>query len=132
MHDPELPLIGLLEDAILVGEERSFAPPVLTAPALLALSTAGLTKLCAVTIASPVELPTFVGARWGTECTVLEADKSVLRLRGERRVRVLKARGAEAPFLAEVESIGDQVTPEGLLKSAHTLIAALETGAMPS
>jgi ATP-dependent Lon protease len=133
----ELPLIGLLEDSILPGEERSFVAPVLDAAALGALSRAlasGQATLFALASASPVELPSLVSARWGTECEVLAADGASLTLRGLRRGRLVTARGKEAPYRAEVEvpaEGADAADAKELIHAAHALLAALDAGALP-
>lgn len=135
----QLPLIGLLEDAVLPGEERALAPPAVDPGTLAALERAlrdsphGL-RLCALTITSAVELPSLVTSRWGTECTVVAAEAASVTLRGERRVRLLSARGKESPYTADVEVSPDPPgggAPAELVAGAHAVLAALEAGALP-
>ena len=135
----ELPLIGLLEESILPGEERVFTAKAVDAPTLAALTRiAGeadekATRLFALTIASAVELPSLVNARWGTECALLAADGASITLRGIRRGRLASARGKESPYRAEVDAEDDErgasALPE-LIAAAHGLTAALEAGAL--
>jgi ATP-dependent Lon protease len=131
----ELPLIGLLEDVILPGEERELGSPAVDAPTLSALKDQSGKRLVAITIASRVELPALVTARWGTECTVVAADASAVTLRGERRVRMQTAKGKESPYKAEVEVPAGEATrgdgDRALIAGAHALFAALDAGALP-
>jgi ATP-dependent Lon protease len=130
----DLPLIGLLEDVILPGEERSFAAPQVDTATLAALHGRKLSRLCAITIASPVELPSLVSLRWGTECSVLSATSDAILLRGERRVRVDRASGKDSPFTAQVSLSGDNpsgLDTRALISAAHALLAALDAGAVP-
>ncbi len=132
----ELPVIALLEETLLPGEERSFAAPALDAPSLDALAKGGLSRFCALSVASRLELPSLVSGRWGTEAILVRADAGSAVLRGERRVRLLSARGREVPYLAEVEredagATADEAAPAAILHGLHALIAALEAGAVP-
>ncbi len=135
----QLPLIGLLEDAILPGEERSFAAPVVDTLALVALSRARDAKtqpqeILAVTITSSVELPSLVTGRWGTSCRIDAVDASSLTLTGIRRARLVAARGKEPPYTADVDAPDeDEPTPDtkALFSAAHMLFAALDEGATP-
>jgi ATP-dependent Lon protease len=128
----DLPLIGVLEETILPGEERTFGPPVIVPATLEALVGR---RLCALSVASHVELPTLVTARWGTECTVLAVTDAGVTLRGERRARLIRARGKESPYQAEVETPDSDTLalarPAALLAGAHALVAALDAGATP-
>lgn len=135
----ELPLIGLLEESILPGEERVFTAKAVDAPTLAALTRiAGepdekAKRLFALTIASAVELPSLVNARWGTECALLAADGASITLRGLRRGRLASARGKESPYRAEVDADDDERAAPALLDlvaAAHGLTAALEAGAL--
>lgn len=47
----DLPLIGLLEETILPGEERTLGPPVLLAGTLAALAALVGRRLCALSVA---------------------------------------------------------------------------------
>ncbi|MBI5497301.1 MAG: AAA family ATPase [Deltaproteobacteria bacterium] len=128
----ELPLIGLWEDCILPGETRALAAPVVDPATLRELPARVGTRLCALTVASAIELPTLVTARWGTECTVLAADGSAVTLRGERRLQITRAHGERPPFVAEVQPAADP--PEdvtGLVDAGHRLFAALAAGVLP-
>jgi endopeptidase La len=130
----ERPLIGLLDDGILPGEERSFSTPVLDAPTLGALPALVGKRVALLFVASRVELPSFVAARWATEARVVSATSEGATFAGERRVRIVSARGKDAPYAAEVEPANDAVAeprPEALVKGAHALFAALEAGAVP-
>lgn len=136
----DLPLIGLLEESILPGEERVLFGPAVDASALAALARlaadAGGTAphLLALTIASPVELPSLVTARWGTECALVAADAISVTLRGLRRVRLITARGKESPYKAEVDAPAEDVDTAPiaeLITGARTLLTALEAGALP-
>jgi ATP-dependent Lon protease len=137
----ELPLIGLLEDSILPGEERNFTAPVVDATALAALARAAAEpdaqgkRLFALTIASALELPSLVTARWGTECAIVAAtaDGASITLRGLRRGRLVSARGKESPYRAEVDADADASGGPALadlVAAAHGLTAALEVGAL--
>jgi len=46
----DLPLIGLLEETILPGEERTLGPPVLLAGTLAALAALVGRRLCALSV----------------------------------------------------------------------------------
>lgn len=131
----DLPLIGLLEETILPGEERTLGPPVLLAGTLAALAALVGRRLCALSVASHVELPTLITARWGTECMVVAATEAGITLRGERRARLIRARGKESPYQAEVETPESDplalARPLDLLRGAHALVAALDVGATP-
>jgi ATP-dependent Lon protease len=133
----KLPLVGLLEDGILPGEERTFAAPALDGPSLAALARLAAQpdqRVLALTITSPVELPSLVTARWGTECAVLAADGASASLRGLRRGKLASARGKESPYQAEVDLVaeGEDAPPTAaLVAAAHALLAALDAGAVP-
>ncbi|MSP63435.1 MAG: AAA family ATPase [Myxococcales bacterium] len=131
----EFDLIGLLEETLLPGEERAFAPPAIDPGTVAALEARIGAKVVAVAIASGVELPTLVTARWGTECKVVAASEGGVTLRGERRIRVLSARGRESPYLAVCEPAVDEAAGAAglgpLIAGAHALFAALEAGAVP-
>lgn len=134
----QLPLIGLLDDAILPGERRSFSVPVLDSQALVNLSRAvpktPPEELLVVTISSTVELPSLVTGRWGTRCQIEAVDPTTLTLVGISRARLLSARGKEPPYSAEVEIPGDDPAARdtrSLITAAHQLFAALDTTSMP-
>lgn len=135
----EMPLIGLLEEILLPGEEQSFAPPVVAPPTIAAIAAQQAQKpgrLAAVTIAATVELPSLVTARWATECEVVAAEGEKLVLRGVGRVRIRAARGRESPYTAEIEPSGDAPVGTGaetaaLVSSAHALFETIDAGAQP-
>ncbi|MFT3773461.1 MAG: AAA family ATPase [Minicystis sp.] len=133
----QLPLVGLLEDSILPGEERAFAAPVLDGASLAALARLAAQpdeRIFALTITSPVELPSLVSARWGTECAVVAADGAQVTLRGVRRGKLVSARGKEVPYRAEVDIPDDGADAPAtgeLVTAAHALLAALDAGALP-
>ena len=137
MQRHELPLIGLLEETLLPGEERTFRSPVVDGPSLAALARGAPPTLCALTITSAVELPTLVSNRWGTSCVVVSVDEERVTLRGTQRVKVLAARGTKAPYTADVEAPAtgdappiDAGVPGDVLAGAHALIATLDAGAI--
>lgn len=131
----ELPLIGLLEEVILAGEERSLGSPAIDAASITALKEHEGKRIAAITITSRVELPALVTARWGTECTVVAVDASAVTLRGERRVRMHAAKGKESPYQAVVEipagDAAEGAEDRTLITGAHALFAALDAGALP-
>jgi ATP-dependent Lon protease len=133
----ELPLVGLLEESILPSETRMVSPPVLdalTIAALAKLSTEPGARVFAVTIASVVELPSLVTARWGTECEIVSVEDQAITLRGARRGKLASARGKESPYHGAVDlSEGDDDAPEiaDMLAATHALVAALSAGALP-
>ncbi|MBI4614207.1 MAG: hypothetical protein HY720_11400 [Planctomycetes bacterium] len=128
-----LPLVGLLCETVLPGEERTVEPPVVEETALAALASAGVSRLAVLTITSALELPALVTARWGTECEVLSVAPKALQLRGVRRVRLLEARGAKCPYEGDFEAVEDPSPPLAgdVVRAAHSLFAALELGAVP-
>src|SRR5262245_20510095 len=128
-----LPLLGLLRETVLPGEERLIEPPVVEEPALAVLSAAPPPLLCVLSIASSVELPSLVTARWGTECDVLAASPKSLRVKGCRRVRLLEARGSKSPYEGDFEMAADPSPPgaSDVVRAAHALLAALELGGVP-
>jgi ATP-dependent Lon protease len=135
MHRHELPLIGLLEETLLPGEERAFRSPVVDAASLTALARGAPAALCALTVTSAIELPSLVSNRWGTSCEIVSVDDERVTLRGLRRVKVLSARGARPPYTADVESPdeGETLPLDGrvsrdVLSGGHALLAALEAG----
>ncbi|MDC3952491.1 S16 family serine protease [Polyangium jinanense] len=139
MARTQLPLVGLLEEAILPGEERTFAVPAIDTVALVALSRVARdgklpAEILAVTITSSVELPSLVTGRWGTTCRIVSVDAASLTLAGLRRGRLVAARGKEPPYTADVDTPDeDEPTPDtkALLSAAHLLFAALDEGAVP-
>ena len=134
-NDPnESVLVGLLNDVVLPGEERELTAPTVDAATLAAIAAKAPSRVCAVGVTSDVEIPAMVTARWATDCAVIAAEEGRLVLRGERRVRIVSARGATAPFLAEVEQpdgVAAAVAP-GLIAGGHAIFAALEQGAQPA
>ena len=129
-----IPLIGLLEDALLVGEERSFAAPVLEPAALAGLRERVGTNVCAVPVASRVELPSLASQRWATEALVASAADDSVVLRGVGRLRVRSANGPAPPYQSEVEPVpGEGFAPQPPILTAaiHEVVAALGINGMP-
>jgi len=126
------PLIGLQEEGLLPGEERTFSASFLgrsTHSALVALL--GKTVV-AVTITSPVELPSLVAQRFATLALVLRANDKEATLQGKRRVQILSAAGREGALTAEVLSIADAVPSSAeLTRGARAVLDALDAGAVP-
>ncbi len=125
MDEPTLPVLGLLADVILPDEERTVDPRSLDASTVDALRAAVPERLLALPVDSPVQLPSYVTARWGTECEVAGMSPEGIRLRGLRRVRVRQVYGTQPPFHAAVEA-GDEESAVEVLEGAHALMAALE------
>ena len=121
-------LVGLLNDVVLPGEEREIPSPPLDATVLAALAARPPKRLCVVGITSPSELPTMVMARWATECDVIVCEPTRLVVRGVRRVRIVSARGASAPYGVELErAAAEDGSAASVIAGAHALFAALET-----
>lgn len=127
----QLPLLGLLEDVLLPGEERRFEPPAADAATIGAFGATGVLRVCAVTVASRVELPTLLAQRWATEASVVKVEGGAVLLRGERRVRIRSATGKEAPYTAVVDDAeamnkDDAALKQSLAAAVHELAAAVE------
>ena len=133
----DIPLVGLLEESILPGEERTFTAPVLDAPALAALAGFAAqpdARVFAVSISSLVELPSLVTARWGTIAAIVAAEGAAITLRGIARGKLISARGKESPYKADVdvpEGEGESADVAELVASAHAVLAAIGAGALP-
>jgi ATP-dependent Lon protease len=127
-----LPLIGLQDDGLLPGEERTFPGSALGKPTALALAERAGKTVCVVTITSPVELPSLVAQRWATEALVVTATESEATLRGQRRVQVLSALGREGAFTAEVLGFTDPApSAADVVQGARRVLDALDAGAVP-
>jgi ATP-dependent Lon protease len=124
----ETRLVGLLNDVVLPGEERTIAPPAVDAAALAALAPAAPKRVCVVAITSPAEVPAEVVARWGTECDVASVTPGEIVVRGVRRARVVAVRGASAPYAVDLERADDALEKEAarVVAGAHAVFAALE------
>ncbi len=119
------PLIGLVEDTLLVGETRVFVRPTL-APRAAQGVVAGQ-KVALVAIANAVELPSFVRARWATLAEVVAAEPERLEVRGLARARIAAARGGESPYSAEL--VVEPSESASLEPAARVALAALAHGA---
>lgn len=131
-----LPLLGLLEESILPAEDRAFTHPAIDVASLSALTRMAAepdARVFVLTIASPVELPSLVSARWGTECGIVAVKAASVTLRGLRRGKLVSATGKETPYKAEVEFPTEDVErPDAreLISAAHALVAALDAGVL--
>lgn len=121
------PLVGLFEETLLVGETRAFGRPALGVRATKGLEVGQTIALVAV--ATAVELPSFVRARWATLGEVLEVEPERLVVKGTGRARILSARGAESPYTAELSPEPPDEVP--LAPAARVALTALATGARP-
>jgi ATP-dependent Lon protease len=127
-----LPLIGLTEDGLLAGEQRTMTSTDLGRSSVSALAGHVGERVVLVTVTSPVELPGLVAQRWATEVEVLRANESEAELRGVRRVQIRAARGREGAFVAEVDPREDgplDVLP--VVRGARDVLDALLRGARP-
>ena len=127
-----IPLIGLLDDTLLPNEERRFTPPAVQEVTLKALSAG--TEIVALSIASRVELPSLVTARWATRCVVVEVADGEVCLRGLERARLLGVTGRREPYDAEVEAEPDpepQSSARAVALGAAQALMAVAWGATP-
>lgn len=127
------PLVGLHEETLLPGERRTFTSPAID-PAVLAALVGK--AVAVVTITSPIELPGLASGRCATIASVASIGAEGVVLEGHRRVRVVSARGAAAPFAATFTPI-DPAAEAGAagqvaatVRTARDLLAALD-GARP-
>ncbi len=132
MKRNHVPLIGLLDDGILPGEERPLSLATLGRATHAALQELVGKTLVVVTVTSEVELPSLVAQRYATACEVRSCDEAGVVLRGTKRVQILAAEGREGAFTAEV-LVANDVAPSlaGLLGSARTVLDAVDGGAVP-
>lgn len=153
-------LVGLVEDVLLVGESRTFAPPVVDAATLRAVrdrmervqkdaepraedgpppakqSESAQPAWIALSISSPLELPLMVASRFATICRVLRVDEQSLELQGLRRARVAKAQGKQAPYEATLQELfpADEIAQDKqrvLAKKLAQVFGALAQGGYP-
>ena len=117
----ETPLVGLVEEALLPGEGRTFLRTV------IAGSLASLrpdVPLCAVTVATAAEVPSLVASRWATECTLVSMDEREVTLRGTRRVRITSVSTRDgAPFAALVPA--DDVSDRAVRDASDPRLEAI-------
>jgi hypothetical protein len=127
-----VPLIGLQEDGVLPGEERTFGVVFFGKSTLASLVERTGNTVCVVTITSPVELPSLVAQRWATEALVVSAGEGEATLRGLRRVQVLSALGREGAYTAEV-LVTSEPAPSAadLVRGARAVLDAIDTGTVP-
>lgn len=103
MSDSErLPLLGLLADAVLVGETHTLVASALDPATFAAIRKAHPERLLALAVRTSAELPSFVSGRAGTVCEVAGIDEEGITLRGIERARVTRA-SAGAPPTATLE-----------------------------
>jgi ATP-dependent Lon protease len=98
-----LPLLPLLEETVLPGEERAVLPSWLPdggGPWLLALEPGARFVLLPVTAFA--EVPHLLPGRFATQVVCLEREGEHPRVLGEARVRLVSARGERAPYEAEL------------------------------
>lgn len=127
-----LPLIGLSDDGLLPGEERTLTSTLIGRPSTSTLASLVGKRVVLVTVTSPLELPGLVAQRWATETEVLEATEGEARLKGIRRVQIRSASGREGAFTAEVDARDDEhVEIDHLLRGARGVLDALARGARP-
>jgi ATP-dependent Lon protease len=126
------PLVGLLEDGVLPGEERAFPVSVLGKATVAALAELAGKSVVVVTVTSPVELPSLVAQRWATEALVVSASAEEAALRGLRRVQILAAVGREGAFTAEVLATSEPAPKvQDLTRGARAVLDAIDAGAAP-
>src|SRR5262245_51685007 len=101
----EWPLIGLHDETLLPGEERTYTAPALDVASTQALAGLVGKAVVVLTVTSAIELPGLAAGRFGTFASVVSAGQSGTVLRGERRVRIGSARGAASPFTAVVAPV---------------------------
>jgi len=128
----DLPLYGLLEDALFPGEERAVGAPSLDGAHRRALAKAVGSDAAFVTVTATMELPALVAGRFATEARVVRAEGDAFVLRGLRRVKIAKATRQEPPYLAEAEPREPEAAPDGELAQALAALAsAFGSGATP-
>lgn len=133
----EWPLVGLHDETLLPGEQRTFTGPTLDAAALAAMAGLVGKGVVAVTITSPIELPGLASGRFGTFATIASVDGGAVTLRGERRVRITSARGSGSPFVALVSPVQPEADADrearvgALVDALGAAVAALGGGARP-
>ena len=134
-------VVPLLRESLLPGETRPL--DVLGVERELAAHLATLpvgTEVCAVTVASAVEVPTLLGGRFGTVATIAAAPvdeaatpaaKPSVLLHGLRRARITAAKIESKRVVA---SLGADIEPERFpesLAEGAALLRDLSNGAVP-
>ncbi|MEO1272257.1 MAG: hypothetical protein AAFX99_29525 [Myxococcota bacterium] len=129
----KLPLLGLLEETLLPGEERDFASPAIQESSMDKLNPGD--TLVALSIASRIELPSLVTARWATRCVwIATPNPKTVRLRGQDRVRLLGVSGRREPYQAEIEEVPDpdrEASARAVALGAAQALMAVALGATP-
>jgi endopeptidase La len=120
-----MPIVGLLTDVVLPGEEHLLPAAALDEASLRRLLDAPANKVLALPIEFAMQLPSYVDGRVGTLTTVVSATAEELRLRGLCRGRVVAVE-RQPPHLATVEPL--EPTPAAtLLRGVAALLESSES-----
>lgn len=123
-------VVGVLHDAILPGERRTLLAPALDEPTRAALESRVGSEVLALTITSPIELPSLAKNRWGTWCRVVGAVEGGVTLEGLVRRRLATATGLATPYRAVLDDgPPDAVKLDVALESAAAILSAFRGGA---
>src|SRR5258708_5202719 len=128
MLRPHLPLIPVLEDTVLPGEDRPVAAQIFAEGAvrwLQDLAPGSTYILLAVTAFA--EVPLLASGRYATRVTHLGLDGDRPRIHGEARVRLGAVKGARAPFDAEYDP-APETAPSRLPELVLHAVTALRHG----
>jgi len=140
-YSPLVLLVPLLRESLLPAESRALSALGIDKDLASHLGTLALgTEVCAVTIASAVELPSLVPGRVGT-IAVIEADDAAESagkkgapapvLRGVRRAKIATVDVAAKRFSVTLAAIEDMARLRESLVAASDILARLAAGAAP-
>jgi ATP-dependent Lon protease len=100
-----LPLLAVVEETVLPGEERVIGAPALDSATLTWLGAlAPQTPLVLLPVTAAAEVPMLASGRYATRARFLGLDGTSARFAGEARVRVATAKGQKPPYDAEVDA----------------------------
>ena len=100
-----LPLLPVVAETVLPGEERAIDPGALhpTAVRYLEQAPSGI-ELALLPVTALAEVPLLAPGRYATRATWLGRQDGSLRFSGQARVRIVAAKGTSAPFEADVQT----------------------------
>lgn len=125
MTRPRLPLVPLLDDTVLPGEERALDAKSLPDGAARWLGDLPPgSPLLLVAVTALAEVPLLLGGRFATQASLVGIDGERPVVRGVGRVKIVAAKGARVPYDAEHDPAPMSATsrlPELTLHAAAAL-----------